>query len=104
MQWAHALTTAVIGPRHLLAGGLWLALTACTPAWQPPLPADEIALETASQTVSRGGATVTVAVPSAMDTKQLFGTDLYKSRVQPVWIKIENETCLLYTSPSPRDS
>lgn len=92
MHRAHALTTSVAGLRRSLLGGVWLALVACTPAWQQPLPADEIAFETASKTVSRGGATVTVAVPSAADATQLFGTDLYKSRVQPVWIKIKNET------------
>ena len=68
------------------------ALAACTPAWQLPVPADQIAFETESKSVSRGGATVTVAVPSAADTQQLFGTDLYASHVQPVWIKVENQT------------
>lgn len=92
MHRAHALTTSVAGLRRSLLGGVWLALAACTPAWQQPLPADENAFETASKTVSRGGATVTVAVLSAADAKQLFGTDLYKSRVQPVWIKIDNDT------------
>jgi len=68
------------------------ALTACTPAWQQPIPNDQITLEAESQTFSQSGATVTVAVPSAADTKQLFGTDLYNSHVQPVWIKVENQT------------
>ena len=67
-------------------------LAACTPYWQEPIPADQIAFETASKSVSRDGATVTVAVPSAADTEQLFGTDLYASHVQPVWIKVENQT------------
>jgi hypothetical protein len=68
------------------------ALTACTPAWQLPISADQIVFESESKSVSRGGATVTVAVPSAADTQQLFGTDLYASHVQPVWIKVENQT------------
>ena len=67
-------------------------LAACTPYWQEPIPADQIEFETESKSVSRGGATVTVAVPSAADTEQLFGTDLYASHVQPVWIKVENQT------------
>ncbi len=68
------------------------ALAACTPAWQLPISADQIVFESESKSVSRGGATVTVAVPSAADTQQLFGTDLYASHVQPVWIKVENQT------------
>jgi hypothetical protein len=77
------LTSAVLA--------VW-ALTACTPAWQQPIPSDQITFESERQTVSQSGATVTVAVPSASDTKQLFGTDLYASHVQPVWIKVENQT------------
>ena len=68
------------------------ALAACTPAWQLPISADQIVFESESKSVSRGGATVTVAVPSASDSEQLFGTDLYASHVQPVWIKVENQT------------
>ena len=67
-------------------------LAACTPYWQEPIPADQIAFEGESKSASRDGATVTVAVPSAADTEQLFGTDLYASHVQPVWIKVENQT------------
>ena len=68
------------------------ALAACTPYWQEPIPADQIAFEAETKSLSRSGATVTVAVPSAVDTEQLFGTDLYASHVQPVWIKVENRT------------
>lgn len=68
------------------------ASTACTPYWQEPISAEEIAFEAENKSLSRGGTTVTVAVPSASDTEQLFGTDLYASRVQPVWIQVENQT------------
>lgn len=77
-----------------LSVALWAlcCISACTPYWQEPIPADHIEFETQSITVSRDGATVTVAVPSAADAEQLFGTDLYASHVQPVWIKVENQT------------
>jgi hypothetical protein len=39
-----------------------------------------------------GGVTVSAAVPSAMETKQLFGKPLYKEGIQPVWLRIENHT------------
>ena len=67
-------------------------LAACTPYWQEPIPADQITFEAEKKSASRGGATVTVAVPSAADTEQLFGTDLYASHVQPVWIEVNNQT------------
>ncbi len=67
-------------------------LVACTPAWQKPMSADAVDILSDSKTVTRNGVTVTVAVPSAEQTLQLFGTDLYKSRVQPVWVRVENTT------------
>ena len=67
-------------------------LVACTPAWQQPMSEDTVDVLRDSKTVTRDGVTVTVAVPSAEQTLQLFGTDLYKSRVQPVWVRVENQT------------
>lgn len=76
------------------ACSLWTLtlLIACTPAWQQPVSGEQLGLFESSKTVSRDGVTVTVAVPSAEQTLQLFGTDLYKSRVQPVWVRVENTT------------
>lgn len=67
-------------------------LFSCTPAWQDPIPLGQVDISHGSNSLSRDGVTVTVAVPSAEETFQLFGTDLYKSRVQPVWVRIENGT------------
>jgi len=36
------------------------------------------------------GIRVTAAVPSAAETREIFGTSLYRRGVQPVWLKIEN--------------
>jgi hypothetical protein len=38
------------------------------------------------------GVRVTAAVPDKKETRDLFGLSLYKKRVQPVWIEIENMT------------
>jgi hypothetical protein len=38
------------------------------------------------------GVRVTAAVPDKKETRELFGVSLYKKRVQPVWIEIENMT------------
>jgi hypothetical protein len=37
-----------------------------------------------------GEVRVTTAVPSAVETQQLFGARLYSRNIQPVWIQIEN--------------
>jgi hypothetical protein len=34
---------------------------------------------------------VKAAVPSAAETRQIFGVDLYRNGIQPVWIEIENK-------------
>lgn len=39
---------------------------------------------------SEGDLTVTTAVPSAKETKSIFGADLYRRNVQPVWVQVEN--------------
>lgn len=38
------------------------------------------------------GIRVTAAVPDKNETRELFGLSLYRKRVQPVWIEIENTT------------
>ena len=43
-------------------------------------------------TQTQAGITVTTSVPSRKETKDLFGVDLYKRNVQPVWVQVKNET------------
>ncbi|MEJ2534578.1 MAG: LssY C-terminal domain-containing protein, partial [Gammaproteobacteria bacterium] len=42
------------------------------------------------QVQERAGVRVSAAVPSAKETKALFGKDLYDRDIQPVWLSIEN--------------
>ena len=58
------------------------ALVSCTPAWQQPVAPEDVIFLSRSETESRDNITVTVAVPSEEETQQLFGTNLYKSRVK----------------------
>ena len=37
-----------------------------------------------------GDVRVTTAVPSAAETEQIFGANLYRRNVQPVWVRVEN--------------
>lgn len=43
-----------------------------------------------AQTQEKEGIRVTAGVPSAEESKNLFGAPLYRRGVQPVWLKIEN--------------
>ena len=55
-----------------------------------PHPGDQASFLDRAQTQYKAGVRVTAAVPSAEESRKLFGVDLYGSGVQPVWLKIEN--------------
>ena len=42
------------------------------------------------QVQSRDGISISAGVPSARESKDIFGIPLYKRGIQPVWLKIEN--------------
>lgn len=72
----------------------WLSVlmlaAACTPAWKKPVPVESVDFLTHARTETRQNLTVTVAVPTREETELLFGTSLYRERIQPVWIQVEN--------------
>ncbi len=45
-----------------------------------------------AQTQESGPLRVTTAVPSAKEAEALFGTQLYRRDVQPVWVQVENNS------------
>ena len=51
---------------------------------QAPPPNDRLS------TTTVGDLRVTAAVPSAVETKEIFGVKLYNKNIQPVWVKLEN--------------
>jgi hypothetical protein len=57
-----------------------------------PRPIEESPFLERTQTQSRAGLTVTVSVLSPMENRQVFGVDLESQGVQPVWLKIRNES------------
>jgi len=63
-------------------------LLACA-SFAPHSPESIPFLERA-QSQTRDGVTVTVAVPSRDEAKQLFGVDLEKKRIQPVYLELKN--------------
>ncbi len=56
-----------------------------------PRPEEEVAFQERAQTQDKGNVRVTAAVPSAQESKRLFGVDMYKRGVQPIWLEIENK-------------
>jgi len=55
-----------------------------------PVPIDQVDFRERAQTQEDRGIRVTTAVPTAGETKQLFGYNLYRRGVQPVWLEIHN--------------
>jgi hypothetical protein len=76
--------------RMLILVAAWLMLAGCAAA---PAPDENLtgSYLDRTQTQEKGGIRVTAAVPSAAESKELFGKPLYKLGIQPVWLKIENQ-------------
>ena len=55
-----------------------------------PRPMEEVKFKERAQTKVDGGVRVTAAVLSAEESKEVFGVDLYKKGIQPIWLEIEN--------------
>jgi hypothetical protein len=53
---------------------------------QVPPPNDRLHID------SERSLTIATAVPSAEETRKIFGADLYKKNIQPVWIQVENRS------------
>jgi len=67
---------------------LFLAACASAPSSFPDLPEGD--WRARSQSQQANGVEVAAAVPSAKESKELFGMALYKKGIQPVWLKITN--------------
>lgn len=55
-----------------------------------PRPMEEVPFRERAQTKVVGNVRVTAAVPSAQESKKLFGVNTYARGVQPIWLEIEN--------------
>ncbi|UCG11256.1 MAG: LssY C-terminal domain-containing protein [Deltaproteobacteria bacterium] len=56
-----------------------------------PRPLERVPFRERAQTKQEDNVRVTASVPSAEESKQLFGVNLYKRSIQPVWLEIENK-------------
>lgn len=66
-------------------------LTGCASGFDPK-PFESVPFRERMITQIDDGMRVSAAVPSAKETRDLFGIALYKKGVQPVWIEIENNS------------
>jgi len=74
--------------RTLLVCVLFVSGCASTPEPVNPIPEGDFTQRI--QTQSDRGIRVSVAVPSARESRELFGRDLYAEGIQPVWLEIDN--------------
>jgi hypothetical protein len=74
--------------------GIWvlvsLAFIGCA-QFQHKMP-EALPFMDRSQTKTDGGVRVTVAVPSAEESKEIFGFPLAGKNIQPVWLEVENNS------------
>ncbi|MGB7453774.1 MAG: LssY C-terminal domain-containing protein [Lysobacterales bacterium] len=81
------------GKYHKLGAALiaiLILLTACSVAPYKPAPLNVDVLRQRAEVQSFEPLTVKAAVPSAEESKVLFGVPLYDNGVQPVWLEITN--------------
>ena len=57
-----------------------------------PTPMEQVPFMERAETQSSDRVSVTAAVLSADEAKQVFGTKMYKKRIQPIWLEITNHT------------
>lgn len=70
---------------------LIMLLAGCK-SWSEPRPVEQTSFMDRTETLTKNGLTVTVGVPDRDQTKAIFGTSLYDSQIQPVWIEVKNKT------------
>ena len=70
--------------------GIFILFVSGCATFNPRLE-EEGAFRERAQTKVEGNVRVTAAVPSAEESKRLFGVDIYKRGVQPIWLEIENK-------------
>ncbi|MFP3566024.1 LssY C-terminal domain-containing protein [Paraburkholderia sp. SIMBA_030] len=89
-----------------LAGSVALALIFSSCAnWTAPAAIDDAPLRERAVSATKQNTRISVAVLGSDDSKRMFGADLTRSNVQPVWIEVENRSSqalwLLHSGTDP---
>ncbi|MBW2480417.1 MAG: LssY C-terminal domain-containing protein [Deltaproteobacteria bacterium] len=88
-SYLHISTCRVV-LRTCLLVSIFLAFVGCA-QFQHQVP-EILPFMDRSQTETDGDVRVTVAVPSAEESRQIFGLPLAEKNIQPVWLEIENNS------------
>jgi hypothetical protein len=83
------------GMHHRIRTATLIALVAllglsCAGRPYRPQPLDSVDFRSRALTDSEDGVRVTTAVPSPDEAEAIFGFPIYDSRIQPVWLEVEN--------------
>ncbi|MBN3761523.1 LssY C-terminal domain-containing protein [Burkholderia sp. Ac-20365] len=87
---------SVVLPLRRLMGGVFiaalvLAIVGCS-TWQAPPHADDGPLRTRAVSATNRNVRVSATVLGSEDSERMFGADVTRARVQPVWVEVQNET------------
>jgi hypothetical protein len=83
------------GSSYALTGifvSLVMIMGACATHFERPDVFDEAGLRNRSVTAGEDGIRVSAAIPSLEESRKIFGIDLEKESIQPLWLEIENNT------------
>lgn len=68
-----------------------LMVSSCAATFSPT-PIDEVPFKSRAQIQTKGGLTVTAAVPTSEEANAIYGVDLASKDMQPVWLEVENNS------------
>lgn len=67
-------------------------LASCAISYQRPPPYDDTALRERAKSAVEDGIQVSAAIPTLEESKAIFGVDLMRRNIQPLWLEIRNDT------------
>ena len=67
-----------------------LTIPGCATTFSPT-PLEDVPFLTRAETQTRGGVTVTAAVPTHDESNAIYGVDLASKGIQPIWLEVKNE-------------
>ena len=74
----------------LVLSMLCLSLAGCA-TWQAPTEFNDSVLRARAETQELRGVTLSAAVLSTDDSQMMFGSNVNKTGVQPVWVEVEKQ-------------
>lgn len=78
----------------ILLTALVLIIQGC--ATSKPPPADPLEYQHRTKSLVSGDVTVTVAVPTIAEAQAIYGVELAKEHIQPIWLEVKNKSVASY--------